>query len=138
MTSGSTTRPPTRGPDLGVHAGQDTRGATRCVLLLFDWRAYDSAPDGVVTDGDGNLWLGEFRGNVVRCFSRDGEQLASVPLAAWSVTKAVFGGTHGDLLYVTSARVEADEETLARYPDTGGVFEVAGTGARAAAANEAA
>jgi sugar lactone lactonase YvrE len=106
--------------------------------LLIDWRAYDSAPDGVVTDGEGNLWLGEFRGNVVRCFSRDGEQLASVSLPAWSVTKAAFGGRRGDLLYVTSARVEADEETLARYPDTGGVIEVSGSGARAAPPNAAA
>ena len=42
----------------------------------------------------------------------------------WNVTKAAFGGEHGDLLYVTSARIESDEETLARYPDTGGVIEV--------------
>ena len=61
-----------------------------------------------------------------------------MPLPAWNVTKAAFGGERGDLLYVTSARVEADEETLARYPDTGGVIEVSGTGARAAAPNAAA
>ena len=61
-----------------------------------------------------------------------------MPLPAWNVTKAVFGGERGDLLYVTSARVEVDEETLARYPDTGGVIEVSGTGARAAAPNAAA
>jgi D-xylonolactonase len=107
-------------------------GALEDQRLLIPWDAYDSSPDGVVTDSDGNLWLGEFRGNVVRCFNSDGEQVAAVPLPAWNVTKAVFGGERGDLLYVTSARVEADDETLARYPDTGGVIEVAGTGARAA------
>jgi sugar lactone lactonase YvrE len=96
--------------------------------LLVDW-AYDSAPDGVVTDSEGNLWLGEFHGNVLRCFSPDGEETASVQLPAWNVTKPAFGGKRGDLLYVTSARVDVDEETLARYPDTGGVIEVAGTGA---------
>jgi sugar lactone lactonase YvrE len=123
----------------GVYVSRLTAdGTLEAQRLLIDWRAYDSSPDGVVTDGDGNLWLGEFRGNVLRCFSPDGERLASVPLSAWSVTKAVFGGERGDLLYVTSARVEVDEETLARYPDTGGVIEVSGTGARAAALNAAA
>jgi hypothetical protein len=39
---------------------------------------------------------------------------------------------------VRSARVELDEEVLGRYPDTGGVIEVSGTGARAAAPNASA
>jgi xylono-1,5-lactonase len=123
----------------GVYVSRITAtGTLEAQRMMIDWRGYNSSPDGVVTDGEGNLWLGEFRGNVLRCFSPDGEQLASVPLQAWNVTKAVFGGERGDLLYVTSARVELDEETLARYPDTGGVLEVSGTGARAAAPNTAA
>jgi sugar lactone lactonase YvrE len=123
----------------GVYVSRITpAGTLEAQRLLIDWRMYDSSPDGVVTDGHGNLWLGEFHGHVLRCFSPDGKQLASVPLPAWNVTKAVFGGERGDLLYVTSARVELDEETLARYPDTGGVIEVSGTGARAAAPNAAA
>jgi D-xylonolactonase len=123
----------------GVYVSRLTpEGTLAGQRLLIDWGAYDSSPDGVVTDAEGNLWLGEFGGNVVRCFSPNSEQLASVPLPAWSVTKAVFGGERGDLLYVTSARVEADEETLARFPDTGGVIEVSGTGARAATANASA
>jgi len=89
--------------------------------LLVDWAPYGSAPDGVVTDGDGNLWLGEFRGNVVRRFSPDGEETLAIALPAWNVTKAALAG---DRLFVTSARVEVDDETLARYPDTGGVLEV--------------
>jgi D-xylonolactonase len=93
--------------------------------LLIGWDAYDSLPDGVVTDGEGNLWLGEYGGNVVRCFSPGGALIEAVPLPAWNVTKAVFGGARGDLLYVTSAAVDEDAETLARYPDTGGVLEVA-------------
>jgi sugar lactone lactonase YvrE len=108
-------------------------GALAEQRLLIGWDGRDSSPDGVVTDREGNLWLGEFRGNVLRCFSPEGAEIASVPLPAWNVTKAAFGGTRGDLLYVTSACVEASEETLARYPDTGGVIEVAGTGAHGAA-----
>jgi sugar lactone lactonase YvrE len=121
------------GRQKGVYVSRITAaGDLEAQRMLIDWSEYDSLPDGVVTDAEGNLWLGEFHGNVLRCFGADGEQLASVPLPAWNVTKAVFGGERGDLLYVTSARIETDEETLARYPDTGGVIEVTGTGALAA------
>jgi D-xylonolactonase len=96
--------------------------------LLIGWDAHASSPDGVVTDEHGNLWLGEFAGNVLRCFSAAGQQTAAIPLPAWNVTKAAFGGERGDLLYVTSARYGVDDETLARYPVTGAVLEIAGIG----------
>jgi D-xylonolactonase len=107
----------------GVYAARIQRDGTLARRrLLVDWdAAYDSVPDGVVTDADGNLWLGEFRGNVVRRFSADGEETLAVPLPAWNVTKAALAG---DRMFVTSARVEADAETLARFPETGGVLEV--------------
>jgi sugar lactone lactonase YvrE len=120
----------------GVYVSRITpSGALEEQRLLIPWDAYDSAPDGVVTDSDGNLWLGEFRGNVLHCFSSQGAQIASLPLSAWNVTKPAFGGERLDRLYVTSARVEVDEETLARYPDTGGVLVVEGTGALGATAS---
>ncbi len=123
----------------GVYVSRITSDATlEAQRLLIAWDAYESSPDGVVTDNEGNLWLGEFHGNVLRCFNPEGTQIASVPLPAWNVTKAAFGGRQRDLLYVTSARVELDAETLARYPETGGVIEVAGTGARAATSDAAA
>jgi xylono-1,5-lactonase len=123
----------------GVYVSRITpTGALEEQRLLIAWDAYDSAPDGVVTDSDGNLWLGEFRGNVLRCFSFEGAHIASMPLPAWNVTKAAFGGERLDLLYVTSARVEVDEETLARYPDTGGVIVAEGTGALGATAGASA
>jgi sugar lactone lactonase YvrE len=118
----------------GVYVSRITPdGVLEAQRLLISWEEYDSVPDGVVTDRDGNLWLGEFRGNVLRCFSSEGAQIASVSLSAWNVTKAAFGGERLDVLYVTSARVEVDDETLGRYPDTGGVIVVKGTGALGAA-----
>ena len=111
----------------GVYVSRVTpSGKLEGQRLLIAWDAHASSPDGVVTDGDGNLWLGEFAGNVLRCFSAAGEQIAAIPLPAWNITKAAFGGDRGDLLYVTSARYGADDETLERYPDTGGVLEIAG------------
>ncbi len=117
-----------RGRPKGVYVSRITpSGGLEEQRLLIPWEVHDSSPDGVVTDRDGNLWLGEFRGNVLRCFSPEGAEVASLPLPAWNVTKAAFGGERLDRLYVTSARVEADEQTLARYPDTGGVIVVEGT-----------
>jgi sugar lactone lactonase YvrE len=106
----------------GVYVSRLTpTGTLDAQRLLVDWAAYDSAPDGVVTDDDGNLWVGEFGGNVLRRFDPSGDETLSVPLPAWNVTKAALAG---DRLYVTSALIDADEETVARYPDTGGVLEV--------------
>ncbi len=105
----------------GVYASHITAdGSLAEQRLLIGWE-HDSAPDGVVTDDEGNLWLGEFGGNVLRCFSPAGEEIASMPLPAWNVTKAAFAD---GVAYVTSARIDVDDETLARYPDTGGVLEV--------------
>ena len=110
----------------GVYVSQLTAdGDPEEQRLLIPWDAYDSVPDGVVTDTDGNLWLGEFHGNVLRRFDPKGEETAAVPLPAWNVTKPVLCG---DVVYVTSARVDVDDETLALYPSTGGLIEVAGIG----------
>jgi sugar lactone lactonase YvrE len=123
-TSGHPSRPK------GVYVARVTpSGRVAQQRLLIAWDAHASSPDGVVTDRDGNLWLGEFHGNVLRRFSAAGEQTAAIPLPAWNVTKPAFGGERRDLLYVTSARYGVDAETLARYPDTGGVVEIAGVGA---------
>jgi D-xylonolactonase len=106
----------------GVYVSRISRGGTlEAQRLLIPWAGYGSAPDGVVTDEQGNLWLGEFHGNVLRRFDPDGNETLSLPLPAWNVTKAALAG---DRLYVTSARIETDDETLARHPDTGGVLEV--------------
>lgn len=103
-------------------------GGLEAQRLLVDWAAYDSQPDGVVTDRDGSLWVGEFGGNVLRRFDPEGEEMTAIPLPAWNVTKAALAG---DRLYVTSALYDVDAETLARCPDTGGVLEIAGIGSRA-------
>jgi sugar lactone lactonase YvrE len=117
-----------RGRAKGVYVSRIVAGGELIdQRILVAWQR-DSLPDGVVTDADGNLWLGEFRGNVLRRFSPKGEETATLPLPAWNVTKPAFGGERGDVVYVTSARVDVSEETLARYPDTGGVIEIAGVG----------
>jgi len=98
--------------------------------LWIDWNPRASLPDGLITDADGNVWIGEFGGHVLRCYHPNGKLASEIELPAWSLTKPAFGGEKLDVLYVTSARVGADEATLAQYPDTGGLIQVTGTGAR--------
>lgn len=94
--------------------------------LLVDWASRDSQPDGIVTDANGDLWVGEFQGNVLRRFSPDGEELDAVPLPAWNPTKPALAGD--GTLYVTSARYGVADDRLARYPHTGGLLEISGIG----------
>lgn len=96
--------------------------------LLIDWSEYDTFPDGIITDSDGNLWIGEFGGNTLRSFSPQGMLILEIKVPGWSVTKPVFGGKEKNVLFVTTARYAAGEKALKNYPQTGGVFEIRGTG----------
>ena len=119
----------TRGHDgrqKGVYVSHITSdGTLESQRLLVDWAPYDSQPDGVVADRDGSLWVGEFGGNVLRRFSTEGDELTTIELPAWNITKAALAG---DRLYVTSARYGVNAHMLARFPDTGGVLEITGIG----------
>lgn len=92
--------------------------------LFVGWDSFNSCPDGLITDRFGNLWIGEYGGNVLRSYSPEGELLKAIPLPAWNVTKPAWGGQHGTVLYVTSARADTNEALLAEYPHTGGVLEI--------------
>jgi sugar lactone lactonase YvrE len=92
--------------------------------LFIPW-VFDTYPDGVFTDNDDNVWVGEFGGNVVRKFSNEGELKLEIPLPAWNVTKGAFCKTQ-NRMFVTSARLQCNEEILERYPQTGGILMVEG------------
>jgi len=94
--------------------------------LLIDWKDYASAPDGITVDNRGNLWVGEFGGNVLRCYSEDGQLIEEVALPAWNITKPAIGGASLDTIYVTSARIATDNQIIEKYPCTGGVVEIKG------------
>lgn len=96
--------------------------------LLVDWSERSSLPDGIITDAEGNLWVGEFGGSILRCYSATGDQQQEIELPGWSVTKPAFGGKNMDILFVTTARIAAGDGILTEYPLTGGVFEIRGTG----------
>jgi sugar lactone lactonase YvrE len=85
---------------------------------------YDSSPDGMTIDSEGNLWVAFCHGGCVVCFDpRSGEQLRKVDLPCVETTACAFGGPHLDRLFVTTGL----HKTL-KEPDAGRVFVIDGLG----------
>ena len=82
-------------------------------------------PDGMTSDLEGRLWIALWGGaRVARWNPLDGRLEAEVSVPALQTSSCVFGGPRRDILYVTSARVGMDESALAKYPLSGGVFQI--------------
>jgi len=82
-------------------------------------------PDGMTSDTQGNLWIAMWGGaQVTKWNPVTGQLLERIPVPAKNVSSCVFGGKNRNELYITSARVGLDEETLKQYPMTGGVFRL--------------
>ena len=82
-------------------------------------------PDGMTSDMEGKLWIALWGGaRVARWNPLDGQLEAEVSVPALQTSSCVFGGPRRDVLYVTSARVGMDESALAKYPLSGGLFQI--------------
>lgn len=82
----------------------------------------DGYPDGMTTDCDGFLWVAFWDGWCVRRLSPDGEVVETVKVPVQRPTSCAFGGHALDLLYVTSARIGLDPDSLQMQPCAGGLF----------------
>lgn len=104
--------------DLETGAVASPREAVR-IPDGFGW------PDGMTSDTQGSLWIAMWGGaQVTKWDPRTGQLLERIPVPAKNVSSCVFGGTDLNELYITSARVGLDEDTLKQYPLTGGVFRL--------------
>jgi len=94
------------------------------VALDTEDKGYDSSPDGMTIDSEGNLWVAFCHGGCVVCFDpRSGEQLRKVDLPCVETTACAFGGPNLDRLFVTTGL----HKTL-KEPDAGRVFVIDGLG----------
>jgi D-xylonolactonase len=84
--------------------------------------ADDGYPDGTVVDAEGGLWIGSFGGGALLRFSSEGRLAERIAFPCANVTKAAFGGADLKTLFVTTARVGCDAETLSGQPLAGGLF----------------
>jgi sugar lactone lactonase YvrE len=89
-----------------------------------------AAPDGLTVDEQGDIWVAFYGGWSVGRYGPDGSLRATVRMPVAQVTSCVFGGHDRRTLFVTTGRERLDEAALARQPDAGRVFSVAGLGAR--------
>jgi len=82
-------------------------------------------PDGMTSDTQGNLWVAMWAGaQLTKWNPNTGELLEQIPVPAKNVSSCVFGGKDRNELFITSARIGLDEESLKQYPLTGGVFRL--------------
>ena len=84
----------------------------------------DGHPDGMCLDVEGNLWIAVWGAGEVRCYRPDGEQIATVSVAAPHTSSVAFVGPRLDLLLITTARDELTQDQLDAFPDSGRLFLV--------------
>jgi len=96
------------------------RASDRRIFLQFG--PGDGNPDGMTVDTEGCLWIAFWGGSCIRRFSPAGERLQTVRLPVLQPSSCAFGGADLDRLYVTSASVGLDEESLRMQPNAGGLF----------------
>jgi sugar lactone lactonase YvrE len=82
-------------------------------------------PDGAAVDAEGCYWTALYEGGRVQRYSPEGRLLSTHPAPAKRPTMVAFGGEDLRTLYLTTARDGADEEELARFPHSGGLFAMA-------------
>lgn len=93
--------------------------SSKRVFLSFDeTKGY---PDGMDVDGEGNLWVAFWDGAAVRKFSPEGALIEEFPIPAPRPTSVALVG---DRAYVTSARSGLSAAALAKFPLSGGLFEI--------------
>ncbi|MEP4078439.1 SMP-30/gluconolactonase/LRE family protein [Haloferula sp.] len=79
---------------------------------VVDTSAYESSPDGMTIDSDGNLWIAFCHGACVSCFSPEsGDELRKIDLPCLETTACAFGGPDLADLYVTTGvhKTEVEE-----------------------------
>lgn len=82
-------------PDSGWPDGEAT--------VHLDLTQFGSAPDGAVTDAQGNIWLACWGGAMVACYAPDGTLITRVQAPARQTSCPAFGGADLRDLYITSA-----------------------------------
>jgi sugar lactone lactonase YvrE len=81
-------------------------------------------PDGLCVDAEGCLWSAQWNGWGVVRYDPQGNPLLKVEVPAQRVTSCCFGGLHGDLLFITTARTGLSAADLAAQPHAGDVLVI--------------
>lgn len=107
--------------------GED--GAPGQRRLFASFAEGDGYPDGMTVDSEGCLWVAFWDGWCVRRLSPEAEVIETIEVPVQRPTSCAFGGPALDRLYVTSARIGLNPDSLDMQPCAGGLF-LLHTGAR--------
>lgn len=96
-----------------------TPGARRSIAVL----APDTGvPDGSCVDGEGYIWNAVWEGYRVERRASDGRLDRVIDVPVKKPTCCAFGGADLGTLYITTSRLAATDDSLAREPLAGGLF----------------
>ena len=97
--------------------------------LVGDWRVLATAgdgggPDGIVTDGQGGIWVAMWQGGRVVRYLPGGDIDRQIALPAPMTLSCCFGGSDLATLFVVTATDGLDAAALERAPPSGRLFAV--------------
>lgn len=90
-----------------------TTGALSNKRLIKQYTEGTARPDGACFSSDGSYWVAILEGYRLERFSEQGEFLESIEIPLAKPTMPCFGGEHGNVLLVTSAKAD---ETFPNKP----------------------
>jgi sugar lactone lactonase YvrE len=100
--------------------------ANRRLVVDTEAQGFDSSPDGMTIDTNGNLWVAFCHGGCVGSFNpNNGATLERIELPCLETTACTFGGPKLDRLFVTTGIHKDIQE-----PDAGKVFVIDGLGVK--------
>ena len=85
-------------------------------------RAQDGYPDGLCVDSEDHIWSAHWNGWKITRYTPNGEIDSIYELPVPKVTSCNFGGADNKTLFVTTANIDLDKETLEKAPLSGSVF----------------
>ena len=84
----------------------------------------DQVPDGLAVDAEGNVWTAMWDGWCIVKFDPQGRELQRVSTPVPRPTSCAFGGKDMKTLFITSARIDLDQKSLANAPNSGSLFSL--------------
>ena len=96
------------------------RVGPRSVHLVFD----AGYPDGMCMDAEEHLWIAMWGLGRIDRYSPSGELFDSIDVPAPHTSSVAFAGNNLDVLVITTATQDLDDDQLRQFPHSGRVFTV--------------
>lgn len=99
-----------------------TSGMASNRRTLFSIPGNEGMPDGLCVDSEGGIWVAHWDGWCISRWSPEGRHLSRLEVPVQRPTCPIFAGPELSTLYLTSSAADLPAESLARGPQSGGLF----------------